>query len=310
MKSGGMIMFEEILCKTAKFTIKRSKLVVSIVPLFIFLSAISASNLKFAPMKYENCLPLGDEVLIQYELYKRNFKVSENDVFIFVKGTLNFQVYEYMLKLEENLNQIDGVRDVISPASMPKREDLIISPSWAVMIVCLSKQEEEITNQIERVLEFTPKPVGVNVEVTGNPVLDVQIVRSVQKSLRLTANLAIIIMIVILFTVFSDVVRRKRLALMPFVISIMSVTVVVGLMPNLGIKMNSHLSSMIPILIGLTIDYAAHVQSRFEEERLDKGKNDAIVASVTKTGLAVLISMITTVIGFMSMTATKIPTLT
>ena len=78
-----------------------------------------------------------------------------------------------MLKLEENLNQIDGVRDVISPASMPKREDLIISPSWAVMIVRLSKQEEGITNQIERVLEFTPKPIGVNVEVTGNPVLDV-----------------------------------------------------------------------------------------------------------------------------------------
>ncbi|RLI84246.1 MAG: hypothetical protein DRP01_08270 [Archaeoglobales archaeon] len=57
----------------------------------------------------------------------------------------------------------------------------------------------------------------------------------------------------------------------------------------------------------MTIDYAAHVQSRFEEKRL-KGKDNAIVASVTKTGLPVLISMITTVIRFMSMAATKILT--
>ena len=329
-------MLEEFLGKTAKFVAKRPSLIISIVLLFIILSAISASNLKFAPMKYENYLPSDDDVLIQYDLYTKDFGISENSVFIFVRGdnVLNVQVYEYMLRLEKNLNQIDEVRNVISPASiivkvygkLPQNEavlkelseryasNLIISPSWAIMVVHLSEMDQdklnEIANQIERVLEFTPKPVGVNVEVTGNPTLDVQIIKSVQKNLRLTANFAIILMILILFTMFSGVVRKKKMALMPLIVSVMSVIAVVGSMPRLGIRMNSHLSSMIPILIGLAIEYAAQVQSRFEEERLEgKGRDDAVVISITKTGLAVLMAMLTTVIGFMSMIAPNIPTL-
>ncbi len=322
--------------RMARFIAKRPGLIISIILLFIIFSVISASNLKFAPMKYKNYLPSDDSVLIQYDLYKKDFGISENSVFIFVRGdyVLSSQVYEYMLRLEKNLNEIDGVRRVISPASIivkiygkiPQNDvvlkelsdryasNLIVSPSWAIMVVHLSEMDQdklnEIANQIERVLEFTPKPVGVNVEVTGNPVLDVQIIKSVQKNLRLTANFAIVLMILILFTMFSGVVRRKRMALMPLIVSIMSVLAVVGSMPLLGIRMNSHLSSMIPILIGLAIEYAAQIQSRFEEERLEgRSSDEAVAISITKTGLAVLMAMLTTVIGFISMITPNIPTL-
>ncbi len=329
-------MFEEFLERSARFIARRPGLVISIVLIFIILSAISASNLKFSPMKYENYIPTDDKVLTQYDLYKKDFGVSENNVVIFVRGdnVLNREVYEYMLMLERDLKQIDGVIDVISPASvilkisgkLPQNEavlrelsekyasNLIISPSWAIMVVKLSEMDQdklnEIANQIERVLEFTPKPAGVNVEATGNPLLDVQIIKSVQRNMRLTANFSVILMILILFTMFSGVVRKRMMALTPLVMSVMSVIVVVGLMPRLGIRMNSYLSSMIPILIGLAIEYAAQVQSRYEEERLEgKSRDDAVVLSITRTGLAVLMAMLTTVIGFMSMTAPKIPTL-
>ena len=320
--------------KIAKFVAKKPGLIVLIVLIFIVLSAISASNLRFSPMKYENYLPTGDKALIRYDLYKKDFGVSENDVFIFVRGddVINTQVYEYMLELEKELMRVDGVKNVISPASIlvkiyggiPQENlrelserfasNLIISPSWAVMVVELKEMDQErlngVAKEIERILKFTPKPVGVSVEATGNPVLDVQIIESVQKNLRLTANFAIVLMILILFTMFSGVVRRKRMALMPLIVSIMSVIFVVGSMPRLGIRMNAHLSSIIPILIGLAIEYSAQVQSRFEEERIEgRSKDEAVVVAISKTGLAVLMAMLTTVIGFMSMIAPKIPTL-
>ncbi len=311
----------------ARIVAERPGLVVSIVFIFVLLSIISASNVKFAPMKYENYLPSNDGVLKRYDLFKKDFGISENDVFVFVRGddVLSHRVYEYMLRLGEELERVDGVESVISPASIllkiygripqnPIPSNLVISPSWAMMVVHLKEMGQdrlnEVANQIERVLAFTPKPAGVSVEVTGNPVLDVQIIRSVQKNLRITAVFAVVLMVLILFTTFSGVVRRKRMALLPLAVSVMSVVAVVGSMPLLGIRMNAHLSTMIPILIGLAIEYAAQVQSRFEEERREgKGRDEAVVLSITKTGLAILMAMLTTVIGFLSMIVPDIPTL-
>ncbi len=314
---------------------KKPKLVVATTLLVLLIFAFSASHVKFSSIKYEDYLPADDRVLIQYDLYKKDFGISENSVFIFIKGDeIDLQVYRYMLDLEKELNRIDEVENTISPASiivkmygyLPDDEtllkeisekyapELIVSPSWVLMVVQLSEMDQdklnEIATQIERIVEFVPKPDGLKVQVTGNPTLDVQIIRSVQKNLRLTANFAVVLMVLILFTMFSGVVRKKRLALMPLLISVMSVIFVVGSMPQLGIKMNSHLSSMIPILIGLSIEYAAQIQSRYEEERIEGVEADkAVKVSITKTGLAVFLAMVTTVIGFMSMIAPKIPTL-
>lgn len=121
---------------------------------------------------------------------------------------------------------------------------------------------------------------------------------------------SIIAMIVLLIVTFSGAVRKKYTAFMPLVISIFSVIVIVGLLPLVGIKLDTMISSSLPILIGLAIEYAAQIQNRYEHERMrGVDRDNSIVISVTKTGLAVILAMLTTVIGFMSMATTLIPEL-
>ncbi len=95
---------------------------------------------------------------------------------------------------------------------------------------------------------------------------------------------------------------------MPLVISVLSVQTVYGLMPILGIPLSEHTNGALPMLIGLAIEYGAQLQNRYEEERKEgKSIDESIVISITRTGLAIVMALVTTVIGFMSMLTPGIP---
>jgi len=69
-------------------------------------------------------------------------------------------------------------------------------------------------------------------------------------------------------------------------------------------------NGFMPILIGLAIEYAAQLQSRFEEERKEgKGCDESLEIAINSTGLAIALAMLTTVIGFLSMLFSGVPAL-
>ncbi len=276
-----------------------------------------------------------DVIYCQYKLFTKDFRVGSENVFILVKSddVTSRDVLEYMLRLGNELEKLKYVENVVSPASilvsiygkipenpivvertLSKFHDLIPTNTLALVSVTISattsEQRNELAKQIERVVEFTPKPVGVKVSITGSPVLGYQIMKSVQESVRITTTASAILMVVILFLVFSGVVRRKVFALVPLLISIMSVVFVYGAMPVLGIPMTEVTNGFMPILIGLAIEYAAQLQSRFEEERKEgRGTDESIAIAIRSTGLAIALAMLTTVIGFLSMLFSGVPAL-
>jgi len=62
----------------------------------------------------------------------------------------------------------------------------------------------------------------------------------------------------------------------------------------------------LPILIGLCIDYAVQFQSRYEEEKW-RGVNEAINIARKRTGLAIFLSLLTSVLCFTSMSFSGVP---
>ncbi len=327
--------FEDLLEKVSRFIAKRPGLVVSVTALIVIIFLISASQTEFTSIEYERYFPIGDPVYKNLELYQKDFGVRAEGVYIMIKGedVVNREVYEYMLELGESLKNLNGVGSVTSPASIIAELNGGVLPNDGSQLECLTNlyarqfvpkktlalmmvtitvtdpdKTMELAEQIERVVKFTHRPTGITTEITGSPVLSYQIVKVSEKETGMTTTASIIAMIVLLLVTFSGAVRKKYMAFMPLIISVFSVIVIVGLLPLAGIKLDPDLSATLPILIGLAIEYAAQIQNRYEHERMrGHDRDNSVVIAVTRTGLAVILAMLTTVIGFMSMATTLIP---
>ena len=274
----------------------------------IAMFGISATNLKFGSGEYSDSFPPWDKVYTSYERYYRDFGLSPEDVFIFIKSedVSREEVLDYMLLLQRNLVNIEGV---ISASATPTAER-----TFALITVQVGRMSNEklmeMAREIERVLQFIPAPPGVFVDVTGGAVLMYQITQAVREDVYTTFMIASAIMVSVLLAVFSGVVRRKRTTFFPLLIALLSLIVMLGAMPLLGVRMTEYVSSTVPILIGLSIDYAAQLQNRFEEER-KKGRDtlQSITTAVRATRMPLFMALTTTLMGFASMAAPMIPSL-
>ncbi len=78
----------------------------------------------------------------------------------------------------------------------------------------------------------------------------------------------------------------------------------------LGMKFNTLAVALVPLLMGLGVDYSVHLFHNYRAE-IQKGKkvNEAIVSSIKDVGTALLLATITTCISFLSFLTSTVPPL-
>jgi len=276
------------------------KSIILLVVLLAILLIFSASNVKFE-RGLKTYLSKDNKIYSEYLRYTKHFKIREN-AFLFLKSedVTSKDVLEYFEEIKKRIKEIDYVEGV---------EYIPISRTFAIISIEIGTRDDEklenIAKQIERILNFVPKPVGLNVQKTGSVFLWYEIKREMGKSLGVMMSASTILMILILFLTFRNVVGSLY-AFLPLLISILSVIYVFGLMPIIGIPMTELTHGALPILIGLCIDYAVQFQSRYEEEKW-RGINEAINIARKRTGLAIFLSLLTSVLCFSSMCFSGVP---
>ncbi|MFN3383298.1 MAG: hydrophobe/amphiphile efflux-3 (HAE3) family transporter [Archaeoglobaceae archaeon] len=318
--------------KPQNIILKRPGLIIIFISIIIFASMISAMNVETVSGT-DSFFSKENKVYQQYKVYEKNFQVATGAIFVFIKSddVLNYETYELMLRLGKEITKVEGVEKVISPASLmienfgtiPANErllkdlseqyfsDLIPKRSLAMMMIQIqatdANKQEEIAKNIEKAIENVEIPPRVVVEITGSPVLGYQIKNEIMKSLGITMVASILLMILFLVVTFSSVVRKKVTTFLPLLISVSAVTIVYGLMPILGIPLSEHTNGALPMLIGLSIEYAVQIQNRFEEEIRKHSVDEALRISIEKTGRAIFLAYTTTAVGFLSMLAPGVP---
>jgi predicted RND superfamily exporter protein len=95
--------------------------------------------------------------------------------------------------------------------------------------------------------------------------------------------------------------RKLSYVVLPILTLIIATIWTIGTMYILGLTMTAMMVAVIPLLIGLGVDYSVHVLRRYQEE-LRKGVtvDKAIRSSIINVGGAIGLAMITTVIAFLS----------
>jgi len=142
---------------------------------------------------------------------------------------------------------------------------------------------------------------GQQYVVTGAPVVVADLSDSLVSSVKTLLIAALIVMALTLALVF-----RSRLRLLPLLIALAAVAITFGALSAVGASLTMASIGVLPVLLGLSVDYAIQLQSRVQEERGDLDRvarfgapTIATAAAATAAGfLVLLLSPVPMVRGF------------
>ncbi len=146
----------------------------------------------------------------------------------------------------------------------------------------------------------------IQIKVTGSAMISDEINEVTEKANMIIMPSIFIVICIILLIMF----KRVSYMLLPLASLGISIIWLFGTMVLLGISFNSMMIAMVPILMGLGVDYSVHFFHNYRTE-LSKGKKpgEAIISSLKDVGMAMILATITTVIAFLSFLSASIPPL-
>jgi predicted RND superfamily exporter protein len=144
---------------------------------------------------------------------------------------------------------------------------------------------------------------GVSKIATGNVILTITTMDSLQDSQINSTVVSILFALIILMIIY----RNPKLGLIAITPVLISSVWILGTMYFLGISINVFTVSITALTIGLGIDYAIHIIERFREEVKRLTPPQAIQRTIRSTGAALFISALSTVCGFIVLITSDIP---
>ncbi len=139
--------------------------------------------------------------------------------------------------------------------------------------------------------------------VSGVPVVVDGLAHALKDALLLLFAVAVVVMALTLLAVF-----RSRMRLLPLAIALAAAALVFGLLEITGGSLTMASIAVLPILIGLAVDYAIQLQSRFDEatESGERGADAARTAAAKGTP-TIATACLATAAGFLALQLSPIP---
>jgi hydrophobe/amphiphile efflux-3 (HAE3) family protein len=139
--------------------------------------------------------------------------------------------------------------------------------------------------------------------VTGAPVVVDAIARALKDALLLLFGVAIVVMAIVLLLAF-----RSRLRLLPLALALASAALVFGLLDVVGGSLTMASVAVLPILIGLAVDYAIQFQARLDEvETTGATGADAARSAANLSGPTIATACLATAAGFLVLLLSPTP---
>lgn len=144
---------------------------------------------------------------------------------------------------------------------------------------------------------------GADYVVSGAPVVVEGLAGVLKNELFLMFAVALVLMAMALLYVF-----RVRMRLLPLGIALGAAALTFGLLAALGGRLTMASIAVLPILIGLGVDYAIQLQARFEEGReAGLSGEEAARAAAERGGPMVAIACLATAAGFLALQLSPTP---
>jgi hydrophobe/amphiphile efflux-3 (HAE3) family protein len=231
-----------------------------------------------------------------------------------VRGERNVKGVTSIVDLVEQTNggkvptskaEIEAAEAAVPTAILSK---YVPSKSMTISIVSLEPglsqtSQNSIIDSLNKRVSLSDKPAGTTVTVTGSPAFQKDMSTAMGTSMGMLIGAAMLLMILAVGLLFGHV--RYRLLSVAIVFSGLILTF--GVVGFSGISLSMVAISAFPVLIGLGIDYAIQVHSRFDEETRRGTLPEAVVMTITRSGPSILYAMLATSMGFFAMFISPLP---
>jgi hydrophobe/amphiphile efflux-3 (HAE3) family protein len=272
-------------------------------------------------------------------LYVEKFGTESIAVLIEGDGITKPETLRAMLRLSDKMNEapdvigVQSIANVVADAEerltgvrqIPSQEGIdaiLASPENAQIVRAMMPDKRHTMLSIELPVYLTDDQMGelyaetggqvkmadfppdIGVTVTGRPALMSSIMDEINNSNGPILGLAGVLMIVALLLTF----RHVKWPLLPIPIVFLGIIWTFGAMGLLHIPFTMVSMSAFPVLIGIGIDYAIQFHNRINEE-FEKGQPSvkAVVETVNHVSVPVMIALIITAMGFVSLLTSSVP---
>jgi uncharacterized membrane protein YdfJ with MMPL/SSD domain len=175
-------------------------------------------------------------------------------------------------------------------------------------LIRLTEPLEESVDDAEHLASLVDAPPGVDVTVTGVPMVQHEFNQAVERDLVQAELISFPIALLILLAVFGTLVG----AALPLIIAVLALpSAMAGITLLAGVTEMSIFVTNVATMIGLalSIDYSLFTVSRFREELRHRPVADAVEHTMATVGKAVAVSGIAVAIGLSSLTVFESPAL-
>jgi len=217
---------------------------------------------------------------------------------------------------EETISRDERYRGVNSPLGVlritgeeaVKAGQPLIPDDNHVMVVVTPQgnMSDEESLQASQDIEafFSTHPMtGVDTEVISSSKLVNAISVGIGNNIKLLLSLSVVVMMLILVFMF-----RVRWRLLSLIMVGISALWTFGLMGYLSVPLTMATMAVLPILIGLGIDFSIQFHNRYQEEvTRSRTVGEAIITSISRMFPVVGIALLATIIGFITLYISEVP---
>jgi hydrophobe/amphiphile efflux-3 (HAE3) family protein len=185
------------------------------------------------------------------------------------------------------------------------------TPKASIIILQLNMNSSDSTevarvnnNIVNKITQLDTQLPSITIQATGEGVITTQINDVTLQANTIIAPAIFIIIVTILFLAF----RKPSYVLLPIIVFAFSCIWLFGTMAMLGISFSIIAVALLPLNIGLGVEYAVNILYNYRTE-IKRGRTpaEAIRLSIKEVGIAIFLAWFTTFVAFLSFLSATLP---
>jgi hydrophobe/amphiphile efflux-3 (HAE3) family protein len=169
-------------------------------------------------------------------------------------------------------------------------------------------ENEVVEDQINAATGAVTLPDGATVTITGGPIFEEAAFGLMLPEMITLFALAFTVILITMTLVMRGRLRKTRRVVIPLATTLVALLAMVGMMGFVGFDFNAIMLGVLPVALGLGIDYGLQIQTRYVEERGNgRGTVDAAGIAARTAGRSLTLALGTTLVGLGSLLAASVP---